>query len=356
MQIQKRVEAFVTLAEFLSQFKTAEAEKNNSRLNEEFYVDFQQLLTAVSQENLWFTKASVHTAIAGICKMLQPEKLQQWLQKYEVSDASTGIRIAVIMAGNIPMVGFHDMLCVLLAGHTFIGKLSSKDNQLLDFIAGMLTAINPEFETLIQFSHARLGGSNNFDAVIATGSNNSARYFDAYFSKYPNIIRRNRNSAAVLSGNETNEQLRDLGKDVFQYFGLGCRNVSKLYLPKGYDITNLLDQWKCFEYLADHSKYANNYDYQRSILLMNSTPHFDNGFVLLQESTQLSSPIGVLYYEYYTDKKLLESRLQLLSENIQCIVREDSTDYVAFGKAQEPELWDYADGVDTMQFLTQLKK
>ncbi len=355
MQIEDRVEAFVTLAEFLSQFKTAETEKSSSPLNEEFYTEFQQLLATVTQENLWFTTASVHTAITGICEMLHPDKLRQWLQKYEVSATNTNIKVAVIMAGNIPMVGFHDMLCVLLAGYIFIGKLSSKDNQLLDFIAKLLIAINPEFKTRIQFTDQRLGSSNNFDAIIATGSNNSARYFDAYFSKYPNIIRRNRNSVAVLSGNETNEQLQALGNDVFQYFGLGCRNVSKLYLPKDYDMVHLLDQWKDFEYLAEHSKYANNYDYQRSLLLMNNIPHFDNGFLLLQENMQLASPIGVLYYEYYTDKEILNSQLQMLSYNIQCIVGDEKMGYIPFGKAQQPELWDYADGVDTMQFLTQLK-
>ncbi len=354
MQLQKRIEDFVILGEFLSQFKTEETEQNSSPLNKIFYNDFKQLLQQVTKENLWFTTESVHTAITGICEMLHLQKMQKWLQNYHIAPSNTQITVAVIMAGNIPMVGFHDMLCVLLAGHRFIGKLSSKDNQLLDFIAKLLIAINPQWETRIAFTNDSLGSSQKFDAIIATGSNNSARYFDAYFSKYPNIIRRNRNSIAVLSGNETEQQLQDLGNDVFQYFGLGCRNVSKLYLPKDYNIAHLLDQWQSFENIINHSKYANNYNYQRSVFLMNNTPHFDNGFVLLQENLQLSSPIGVLNYEFYSDTTSLEKQLQQQTENIQCIVGNDTTKYIPFGKAQQPEVWDYADGIDTMQFLTQL--
>lgn len=354
MQTEKRVEAFVELGKFLAQFKEENTKPNLLPLNDAYYTDFKQLLAIVAHENLWFTTASVHAAIAGVCEMLQPQKLEQWLQKYTVANANTAIKVAVVMAGNIPMVGFHDMLCVLISGHTFVGKLSSKDNQLLEFIAKLLVAINPEFEALIKFTNERLGSSNGFDAIIATGSNNSARYFDAYFSKYPNIIRRNRNSVSVISGNETKLELQQLGNDVFQYFGLGCRNVSKLYLPENYDIAILLDEWEGFKTVINHSKYANNYDYQRSLLLMNNTPHFDNGFVLLQEKTELSSPIGVLYYEYYSDKNQLQKNLQLQANNIQCVVGE-VTEGVPFGKAQQPELWDYADGVDTLKFLTQLK-
>lgn len=354
MKIQERISAFVELGKFLKQFSKEEIQITKHELNTQYFEDFKELLNRVSIENLWFTPDHVRASINGICQFLTEQNLNQWLGKYNISENNTNKSVAVIMAGNIPMVGFHDMLSVLISGHTFIGKLSTKDNQLLDFIAKLLINLNTEFEKLINFQSGQLNAEKSFDAIIATGSNNSARYFDAYFSKYPNIIRRNRNSIAVISGNETEEEIKALGNDIFLYFGLGCRNVSKLYIPKDYNITSLLNLWEDYKHIIDHSKYANNYDYQRSLLLMNKIQHYDNGFLLLQENTEIASPVGVVYFEYYSELQDIEQKLKLDSELIQCIVASNLDDAIPFGKAQEPQLWDYADNVDTMQFLTNL--
>lgn len=353
MNIAERIKAFVTLGSFLEQFTRAN-KRNNHELNDRFYEDFNNLIEDAHIENAWFTPAHVRISISGICSFLTKKELENWLQKYSVSDNNTGKRIAVIMAGNIPMVGFHDMLSVLIAGHSFIGKLSSKDNRLLDFIAKLLTNINTEFEDLISFKQDRLNGEQDFDAIIATGSNNSARYFEAYFSKYPHIIRRNRNSVAVLTGNESQEELHLLGQDIFLYFGLGCRNVSKLYIPENYDITKILDAWQDYAPVQDHNKYANNHDYQRSLLLMNAIKHYDNGFLLVKEDAPLSTPIAVLHYQRYKDITDVKVQLETYKENIQCIVGNFDDNSIPFGKAQQPELTDYADNVDTMAFLCQL--
>lgn len=355
MNKSERIKAFVELGDFLSQFSSEDAIRAKHRLNSTFYYEFEALLKRVSNENLWFTPLHVHESINGICSFLKEQKLIEWVNRYSISDQNTQLKVAIIMAGNIPMVGFHDMLSVLISGHSFIGKLSSKDNHLLNFVSKLLIEINSEFEELISFQSERLSGENKFDAIIATGSNNSARYFEAYFKKYNHIIRRNRNSVAVLSGEETNEELEALGRDVFLYFGLGCRNVSKLYIPKGYNLVHLLDCWEKYSFVNDHNKYANNYDYQRSMLLMNRIEHLDTGFVLLNENTEITSPIGVVNYEYYSEINDLENILNKNSERIQCIVGNKIQNAIPFGKAQEPELWDYADNVDTMKFLSQLK-
>lgn len=355
MNKSERIKAFVELGDFLSQFSSEDAIRAEHRLNSTFYYEFEALLKRVSNENLWFTPLHVHESINGICSFLKEQKLIDWVNRYSISDQNTQLKVAIIMAGNIPMVGFHDMLSVLISGHSFIGKLSSKDNHLLNFVSKLLIEINSEFEELISFQSERLSGKNKFDAIIATGSNNSARYFEAYFKKYDHIIRRNRNSVAVLSGEETNEELEALGRDVFLYFGLGCRNVSKLYIPKGYNLVHLLDCWEKYSFVNDHNKYANNYDYQRSMLLMNRIEHLDTGFVLLNENTEIASPIGVVNYEYYSEINDLENILNKNSELIQCIVGNTIQNAIPFGKAQEPELWDYADNVDTLKFLSQLK-
>jgi len=354
MKLNERIHAFVELGNFLQQFSTAEATRKKHALNASFYDNFKSLLENISKENLWFTTENVHFSINGIIEFLREDKIHEWINKYSISDKNTNLKVAVVMAGNIPMVGFHDMLCVLTAGHHFIGKLSSKDNQLLNFLADLLIAIHPEFKQLVHFETERLTGKNQFDAIIATGSNNSARYFETYFQKYPNIIRKNRNSIAVLNGTESDTELKALGKDIFLYFGLGCRNVSKIYVPEEYDFTKMLDTWNTYSYVNNHSKYANNYDYQRSLLLMNQVEHLDNGFLLLREQQEIASPIGIVYYEYYSEISALEEKLSLQSEQIQCIVGSTLKNSVPFGKAQEPELWDYADDVDSMLFLTQL--
>ncbi|MCZ4694257.1 acyl-CoA reductase [Ancylomarina euxinus] len=354
MNRSERIEAFVNLGQFLEQFKTVESCTSNHPLNEVFYAEFENLIENAYIENAWFTPAHVRNSIQGICSFLDLEKLNEWCSNYKIPDQNTNKRVAVIMAGNIPMVGFHDMLSVLISGHHFIGKLSSKDNRLLDCITKLLGKINPEFKSLISFKNEQLKGNQDFDAIIATGSNNSARYFEAYFSKYPHIIRRNRNSVAIITGKESQEEIHKLGQDVFQYFGLGCRNVSKLYVPENYDITQILDIWQDYAPLLDHNKYANNHDYQRSLYLMNAVKHFDNGFLLVKEDVAMTSPIAVLHYEHYRDIDQVKNLLKENSENIQCIVGQIGENTIPFGKAQQPNLNDYADNIDTMNFLSGL--
>jgi hypothetical protein len=261
------------------------------------------------------------------------------------------------MAGNIPLVGFHDMLCVLISGNRLLGKLSGQDTRLPVIIAEMLIEIEPDFSDFIVMTNETISG---FDAVIATGSNNTSRYFEYYFGKYPHIIRKNRSSIAVLNGNETKESLELLAHDVFQYFGLGCRNVSKIFAPKDFNISKLPENWQYYEKLNRHSKYMNNYDYQKAIMLVNRIPHLDNGFALLTENPSLSSPLSVIHYEYYDDISLLQKQITQLGDQLQCIstTMENLTEEVPLvkpGRTQMPDPSDYADGVDTLNFFFSLQ-
>ena len=255
------------------------------------------------------------------------------------------------VAGNIPLAGFHDLLSILVSGHALMAKLSSKDSVLPTFLADKLVEIEPKFAPAISLV-PRLRG---FDAVIATGSDNSARYFQYYFGKYPHIIRKNRTSCAILEGTENDEELRLLGKDVFSYFGLGCRNVSKIFVPEDFDPVRLVNAWDVYVDIIHHHKYHNNYDYQKSILLVNKIPFYDSGFVILQENEKLVSPISVVYLQRYTNLDALTTHLDEIEEKVQCIVGKTRPANVPFGQAQEPELWDYADAVDTMKFLEELE-
>jgi hypothetical protein len=249
------------------------------------------------------------------------------------------------MAGNIPLVGFHDFLSTLISGNKIIAKTSSKDAELIIYISGVLCKINPEFGDFITFTEKTLTG---FDAIIATGSNNSSRYFEYYFGKYPNIIRKNRNSVAIIAGDESAEELSELGKDIFSYFGLGCRNVSKLWLPAGYELTELTRHWEQFSDLVHHNGYANNYDFNKAVYIVNKNKFHDTGFLLLREEAAIASPVSVLHYEYYNSEYTVKQQTEMLSEKIQCIVGKN---HVPFGMAQSPQLWDYADGIDTLEFL-----
>jgi hypothetical protein len=312
-------------------------------------VEFSALVLASRNENSWFTRESIQLAFRSIINFLDPARLRQWLSTYPIGDAQPKT-IALVMAGNIPLVGFHDLLSVLVTGHRVMVKLSSKDSVLLKFMIGKLTEIEPRFSPAITLADLIKG----FDAVIATGSDNSARYFEYYFGKYPHVIRKNRTSCAVLSGFETREELTTLGSDVFTYFGLGCRNVSKMFVPEGYDFRPLLESWEKYAWVMDHHKYHNNYDYQKSILLVNNIPFFDNGFVLLQESEKLVSPISVLYYEFYHDRDSVVKKLKEQQEKIQCIVGNVEAANVSIGQSQFPRLSDFADRVDTVKFLLAL--
>ncbi len=312
---------------------------------------FDEVIDRASYKNPWFTHDNVTLSFNGLINYLDEKKIGAWVDKYDFSQVSSK-KIGVVMAGNIPMVGMHDMICILISGHRIIAKLSSQDDVLIPYIADELIKIEPEFKDAIEFVDQLKG----MDAVIATGSNNTSRYFNYYFSKYPNIIRKNRTSIAILNGEENPTELKNLGQDIFSYFGLGCRNVSKIYLPQGYNIKELIDNLEGFKEVIHHNKYGNNYFYQRSIFLLNQTPHLDNGFTLFQQNENLASPISVLYYDYYSDVKSLNEQLLPFQDKIQCVVTnmEEIENRIEIGKAQMPEISDYADSIDTMDFLTNI--
>lgn len=355
MILEKRINAFAELGDFLSQFHESENQYNNKlkRLNDKFYDNFKRILIRAKVQNPWFTEQNSLLAVKGISKMLNKTVLEIWLRSYPtLSENYEAKRIGVIMAGNIPLVGFHDFLSVLISGHKLVAKLSSKDTILMHFVAEVLTEIEPDFKDSIILTN---GIIKNIDAVIATGSDNSSRYFEYYFGKYPNIIRRNRSSAALLTGTETDNELQALGKDIFMYYGLGCRNVSKLFLPKGFDIQRLFKNFMPYGEIINHNKYANNFDYNRAVYLMNQTPFLENGFVMLKEDASYVSPISVVNYEWYEDLKSIKNRLLLNSRQIQCIVSNaDIENAFPYGEAQFPAVDDYADGVDTLKFLSEL--
>jgi len=356
MTIDNRIKAFISLGQFLKQF-SEDCKKGTTddliALNGLFYEDMQELIKIVHIHNQWFTEDNVRNAIDALADSLEEHALLDWISIYikDLKTEKSPKRVVVIMAGNVPMVGFHDMLCVLLSGNKFVGKLSLDDKLLLPFVGKILKKIEPDFESLIEFTEEQL---KNIEAVIATGSNNSARYFEYYFGKYPNIIRKNRNSVAVLTGTETTAELKQLGDDVFQYFGLGCRNVSKLFVPRGYVFDTFYESIFDFQNIVNNNKYANNYDYNKTVYLMSSNPTLlDNDFLLLKEDAAYSSPIGVLFYEFYDDIKVLNKKLENEAEQLQCIVSNsiEIKNGLPFGRAQCPTWNDYADGVDTMKFL-----
>lgn len=354
MDTVRRIDAFVRLGKLLKGFAKPGEQQQDSLYNE-FSERMEAAIRAAYFHNGWFTEANVRSAFEGIAAYLDERSLRAWLDKYpELENKSSDPkRVGVIMAGNIPMVGFHDMLCVLLSGNIFVGKLSSDDKILLPRVVEMLIAIEPGFKDRVIFTEARM---NDVDAMIATGSNNTSRYFEYYFGKYPHIIRKNRSSVAVLDGSETEEELRGLGKDIFQYFGLGCRNVSKLFIPQDFDLDRFFKAIYDYKWIVDNKKYGNNYDYNKTVYLLNGEQLLENGFVLLKEDIALSSPVAVIFYERYTDDEALRDRLRIDAASIQCIVskRKDIKNKIDFGKTQCPAPWDYADGVDTMKFLLQL--
>ncbi|SMG39827.1 Acyl-CoA reductase (LuxC) [Marivirga sericea] len=334
MNLQQRVQAFKALGEQLRNL-------SESELDEWYF--------RATAYNNWFTRENVFHAVKAIGEMLEADKLEKWVEQYDLPTESSK-KIAVIMAGNIPLVGFHDFLSVLISGHSVVAKISSQDPYLLKEVVSLLVKIQPGFENRIELTQETISG---FDAVIATGSNNSARYFEQYFGKYPNIIRKNRSSIAVLTGKESDEEIQAVGKDIFQYYGLGCRNVSKLLVPEGFNFSPFIEALDDFKWVADHHKWVNNYDYNKSIYLVNDEPHLDSGFFLMKEDKALVSPISVLFYEFYKDETDLQAKLGQKEEQIQCVVQKGSD--LQPGQAQKPELWDYADGVDTLKFLSALK-
>ena len=295
--------------------------------------------------NSWFTPEFVELSVKNIAlQYLQKDALTKWATTYAIPETNSSPKtIGIVMAGNIPLVGFHDMLCVFITGHRAVIKASSKDEVLIKELVNTLALWNGEINELLVFSEMAKG----CDAYIATGSNNSAGYFEYYFSKYPHIIRRNRTSVAILTGKENNEELNQLADDVYLYFGLGCRNVTKLYVPEGYDFHPLLNAFKKYDWLADLHKYKNNYDFNLAVLLLNKKTYMSNESLLLTEEKSFFSPIGQLNYEFYNDIDDITSSLKD-NDQVQCVVGKK---FIPFGKAQSPSLYDYADGIDTIRFL-----
>lgn len=347
MDLKNRISTFSKLGVHLKDIDISKKQEINIE-------QFKHVLQQASLNNEWFTLENILFSIKNIADSLSEQNLNKWLNKYpEIETYNQSKNVALIMAGNIPLVGFHDLLSTLISGHKAIVKLSSKDDVLLKAIAELLYQINPEFKNYIHFTDERL---KDFDAVIATGSNNSAQYFEYYFGKYPNIIRKNRNSVAVISGKETKEELELLADDIFMYFGLGCRNVSKLYIPDDLDLDKIFKAVYHYKDIIKHNKYANNYTYNRSVYMMNKIDFFENGFMILKEDMGMSSPISVVFYERYSNLETVKQRLELDKNQIQCVVSgiKDFAQQVNFGEAQNPQLWDYADNVDTLKFLLSL--
>jgi hypothetical protein len=343
MNLKERIDAFAELGEVLRNALAGREEPRACGLTE----------TINNQQNLnaWFTPENVTFAIHSIADELTRENLVYWTNSYpELLNDSRPVYAGVIMAGNIPLAGFHDFISVLISGNHLIAKTSSKDPELIIKIGEILCVIEPAFSNKLGFTENQL---KNFDMVIATGSNNSSRYFEQYFGRFPNIIRKNRNSIAVIEGNETDTELERLGSDIFLYFGLGCRNVSKIYVPEGYDIEALVSKWGNFAGLTAHEKYANNYDFNKAVYIVNREEFHDTGYLLLKKEKALSSPVAVLYYENYGTLAGLTNQIEAQKDKIQCMIGHTQ---VPFGKAQSPHLWDYADGIDTLQFLSKKNK
>ena len=347
--LDQRFNAFVKLGDFLRSFtKTLPDNSGSPDKRNDWYLKFENAISLAGHKNGWFTKEQVMFAINAWAEQLEDQKLREWLLPYPLENNTHKI-VAIIMAGNIPLVGFHDFLTALISGNRVLVKCSSNDKILLPFIANYLIHIEPELASEITISEDSL---SEFDVVIATGSNNTARYFAHYFGNKPNIIRKNRNSVATLSGNETKEQLNELGEDIFRYYGLGCRNVSKLYVPHNYSFDNFFEGIATYKGLINQNKYANNYDYNKAVYLMSEFQFLDNGFFLLKEDKGYASPIGTAFYERYKTVEELKIKLAGDSDQIQCIVGgEMFENSIPFGKTQKPDLWDYADGIDTVEFL-----
>ncbi len=332
MNLQERIELLARLGDYL---KTDEDELLMAKEN-------------ATRANPWFTPEFIDLSLQNIrTRFLQSALLNQWVQPYHIPEERKEQKtVGIVMAGNIPLVGFHDLLCVFISGHHAVVKLSSKDDVLIKHMVQKMYGWDNRIQNDISFAENLKG----CDAYIATGSNNSGRYFEYYFGKYPNIIRRNRTSVAVLDGTETSDELALLSNDIHQYFGFGCRNITKLYVPEGYDFVPLLESFKRYDYFTDFHKYKNNYDYNLALLMLNNKYYMSSQSVILSEDESIFSPASVLHYGFYADK---DATLKILGEddNIQCITAHGNT---SFGAAQSPGLSDYADGVDTMNFLCTL--
>lgn len=352
MNLNSRINGLVKLGKFLAQFSKAfSANEELEVLNNKFREAMEASMIQAKIQNGWFTIDHIYLSLSAWGNMLTEEKVNEWVSNYKFNEGSKR-SVGIIMAGNIPLVGFHDLVAVILSGNRALVKLSSEDKvlipKLLEVLVEIDAAFNDYFKLILRLE--------NPDAVIATGSNNSARYFEHYFGKYPHIIRKNRTSISVIDGTETEEELCGLAEDIMLYFGLGCRNVSKVYIPMEYDLDHIFKALFPYREYGNHNKFANNYDYNKAIYLLNSEPLLENGFMLLREAKELNSPVGVLLYERYENMDNIKTLTEERKEELQCVVSKNNifSNTVPFGQAQRPELWDYADGVDTLAFLSQL--
>ncbi len=351
---------FIELGKFLGQFSLDNSIKSQEVLNNDlFFNDFLDLIKLSQSHNGWYTPENVFFAINSWANALTDENLDSWLSKYDFANLKSfdcaqedKKSVGIILAGNIPLVGFHDFLSVLISGHKVLVKTSSNDQKILPFLAKYLISVNENFKDYITFVDGKL---ENYDAVIATGSNNTARYFEYYFKDKPSIIRKSRNSVAVLDGSESKEQMIALGEDIFRYFGLGCRNVSKFFIPRNYNFDQFFNGVFPYQDVIKYEKYANNYDYNKAVFLMSNFALLDNEFLTIKEDISYASPIASVFYEYYDDLEIIKSKLETEKEQIQCIVSNNIIqNSIAFGATQNPNLWDYADNVDTLEFLMKI--
>ena len=352
MHLQQRINAFVKLGAFLSQFTKNGIEKKQDILyNDLFFEGFKHQIQLAYEHNGWFSKENVLFSLDGWSNQLTESNINKWISKYNFKDIESK-KVAIVMAGNIPLVGFHDFLCVLMSGHDVLVKQSSNDKHLLPYLAKYLEHVEPGFKGKILFTETKL---SDFNAVIATGSDNTARYFEFYFKGKPSIIRKNRNSIAVLTGNESEEQLIGLSEDIFRYYGLGCRSVSKLFVPIDYNFEKFFNAMYHWNPIIHQHKYANNYDYNKAVYLMSEFDMLENGFLMIKEDESYGSPIATLFYEYYESKESLKIKLASDLDKIQCVVSDEFFENnISFGQTQSPQLWDYADNVDTITFLLKI--
>ncbi|HOU98488.1 MAG TPA: hypothetical protein PLP65_06555 [Bacteroidales bacterium] len=353
MQLEERIEGLNKLGEVLRSY--FEFKKSGIGTVSFWTSILDQTIKNECNYNPFFTEQNVLFALKYWANELTIDKLNNWLEPYKKDLSSINSKkIAIISAGNIPLVSFHDIVSVFLSGHYALVKLSSKDARLPVVLWNIVCSFLPAAKSRVEFIKEK--PIHGFDAVIATGNNLSQQYFGYYFGKYPHVFRHHRNAVAVLTGDETQEELELLANDIFTYFGLGCRSVSKLYLPKEFDFSNLMNALKKWDHLFYNHHYLNNYEYQKSLFLINKEPFIDGGFVMLKESNQISSPLGVIFYEYYSDICILAPKFEAMAQQIQCIVSKNNKylKSIELGKAQRPELWEYADNIDIVKFLIQI--
>lgn len=339
---EQRIDAFAELGLIMAE--AASDSPSSARAT-----SLREIMDSQEHNNKWFTPDNVRRAAEAIASMLRKDRLKAWLDPYNISGTPSMKVVAVVMAGNIPLVGFHDLLCVVMSGNIILAKTSTKDSDLIPAVADILISLNGDFREYIRFAEKI---NSHYDAVIATGSDNTARYFDYYFGHKPHIFRKNRNSIAIIDRNTKEKDLKALGTDIFSYFGLGCRNVSKLYIEKGLDPLMITDNWSEWSPVIKHIPYSNNYLHNKSLFHINRQDFHDNGFSLLLNNNSLSSPVSVIYYEHFSNIINLQEELRQKTENIQCIVSENNT---PFGQTQYPRADEYPDNVDTMKFLISLQ-